>query len=87
MMTDYFLSIGADSFRQACQIKSQMIQGENYSSNIDWNITNKLFINKNKYILSANPDKDKFIDFEQWDDDECKYAADSLSWNIMTEED
>lgn len=87
MLTDYCLSIGADSFRDAYLIKKDM-EKEYYSQynhvydRIDTSIKYNFLI-FNGQVISLNPSKDKFSDAVGWNDEYCKYNADSFTDEIM----
>jgi hypothetical protein len=87
MLTDYCLSIGANSFREAFLIKNDM-EKEYYSQynhvydRIDTSIKYNFLI-FNGRVISLNPSKDKFSDAVGWNDEYCKYNADSFTDEIM----
>jgi hypothetical protein len=88
MLTDYCLSIGANSFREAYLIKKNMeneyydLQRGNVYDRID---TNKkyTYLIVRKGVISLYPQKDKFSDAMGWDDEYCKSYADSFAGEIM----
>lgn len=86
MLTDYFKSIGANSFREAIMIKKN-IANEYYGLN---KVTDRIdtlakytFLIINEGIIVLNPDRDKFSDAMRWNDDHCRIEADSLADEIM----
>ena len=88
MLTDYCLSIGADSFRDAYLIKKDM-EDEYYSvyrgnvyDRIDTNIKYPFLIFR-RHVISLYPDKDKFSVAIGWNDESCKYNADTFASEIM----
>jgi hypothetical protein len=88
MLTDYCLSIGANSFREAYLIKKNMeneyydLQRGNVYDRID---TNKkcAYLIVRRGVISLYPQKDKFSDAMGWDDEYCKSYADSFAGEIM----
>lgn len=86
MLTDYCLSIGANSFRDAYLIKKARKERK-YSKVYDRIDTSvKLpYLIINGYTISVNPDKDKFRDAVDWNDEWCKcnaeVFADEVKWN------
>lgn len=87
MLTDYCLSIGANSFREAFLIKNDM-KKEYYSQynhvydRIDTSVKYNFLIFDNR-VISLNPSKDKFADAIGWNDEYCKYNADAFASEVM----
>lgn len=87
MMTDYFLSIGADSFREAF-LKKCNIADDYYGHNgnvydrIDTNVKYDFFV-INRHILCLYPEKDRFCNAVGWDDETCRAFADSYASEAM----
>lgn len=85
MMTDYFLNIGANTFREAYLKKSEMAD-EYYGVQIRWdekidsNIKYPFFVHNN--TISLYPDNELFRDFMGIDDDGVKHMADWISYDV-----
>lgn len=87
MMTDYFLSIGANSFRDAflkkCEIADDFYDHRgNVYDRIDTNVKYPFLI-FNKHVISLYPSKDRFCEAARWDDDYCRNHADSIAGEVM----
>ena len=83
MMTDYFNSLGATSFREAVKIKMKQIDdyyskknGQYASTRIDTMKKFPILVCKSSYIISLHPENDKFKDVVRWDDDVIDANAD-----------
>ena len=89
MLTDYILSLGANSFREAILKKKEMVDefyghGEKIYQKIDTSIKYD-FYNFKYGIISLYPEKDLFKDAMGWDGDEVRNWADSFASIIMYE--
>ena len=91
MLTDYLLSIGANSFREGYQIKDKMAD-EYYShgrvtDRINTDVKKDFIIINN--CLIVDPTKETFADLAKyvlrWDDEGLRYNADSLAYEIASE--
>lgn len=92
MLTDYLLSIGANSFREGYQIKDSMANeyyntGKIYDK-IDTSFKKEFMIFGN-YCIVIEPTKEKFADLAKYglnsNEDDLRYYADSLSYEIANE--
>ena len=92
MLTDYLLSIGANSFREGYQIKKNLAEeyygyGKVYDR-IDTNFKKEFLVIDDRIII-VDPTKEFFCDLVKygfnWDDDTMKYEADNLSYEIANE--
>ena len=88
MLTDYCLSIGADNFRQAYVIKKKQ-EDNKYNKVYDRIDTSvKLpYVIVGNYVISLNPDKDKFIDAVGWNEEDCKNYAEMLAYEAYENQD
>jgi len=89
MFTDYSLSIGGKTFRDTCRKKIKISDEYNGHDDTYKRIdTSKKygFLVVDKYTLSLNPNIDKFRDAMRWDDEHCKYYADSVAYEVMNED-
>lgn len=93
LATDYFRSLGASSYREACQIKKKNVEdyysekrGGYASERIDTRKVMSFYVNDYSRVVSVNPEKDLFMDFMGWDTDDAKYKADGLSYEIFHDE-
>ena len=88
MLTDYLLSIGANSFREGYKIKKQIADeyyGSQYNKVYDRIKTDEKipFLTLNKHIVIPNPNKTLFKDITNWDNDYMKYYADTIAYEVM----
>ena len=88
MMTDYFNSLGAKSFRDAIRIKKKLSDdyfskkyGQYASTRIDTMRKFPLLLCKSSYIISLQPNVDKFKDVVRWNDDVLEANADYITQN------
>lgn len=88
MLTDYCLSIDANSFRDAYLIKKEM--GKEYYGALYGKVYDRIdtsvkynFLVFGNHVISLYPNKDKFSDAIGWNDEYCKYNADSITDEIM----
>lgn len=93
LATDYFKSLGASSYREACQIKKKNVvdyysekRGGYASERIDTRKMMSFYVNDYSRVVSVNPEKDLFMDFMGWDADDAKYKADNLSYELFHDE-
>jgi hypothetical protein len=87
MLTDYMLSLGADSFPQGIRIKREIAneyydnmygRSSNFYEKIDTEEKNAFYTFG--YVVSLNPNKDLFRDAVSWNDDDLQmYAQDFTS--------
>ncbi len=92
MLTDYFVSIGANSFSDAYKIKKQMVDDyytqlngnkpKDYFDNIDTNKTVTILTFDN-YTLIPDPQKEKFVDLLNLVDYDPKYFANEVAKEVM----
>lgn len=87
MLTDYFRSIGATSFREGIRKKNELVD-EYYMSrrsmdDVDTQ-TPKLVAVVNNSVVSLYPDKDRFIDTlsERWIEN-LRYTADAIAYEVL----
>lgn len=93
LATDYFKSLGANSYREACQVKKKNADDYYYekcgwyaSERIDTRKVMPFYVNDYSRVVSVNPEKDLFMDFMGWDADDAKYKADYLSYELFHDE-
>lgn len=90
MLTDYILSIGANSFREACIKKKEMVD-EHYGGNkdlwkkIDTNVKYNFYVFRYG-VISLYPEKDLFKDAMSWNDTETKDWAEAVTSIVMYED-
>lgn len=90
MLTDYILSIGANSFREAYVKKKEMVD-EHYGGNedlwkkIDTNVKYNFYVFRYG-VISLYPEKDLFKDAMSWNDTETKDWAEAVASIVMYED-
>lgn len=90
MLTDYILSIGANSFREAYVKKKKMVD-EHYGGNedlwkkIDTNVKYNFYVFRYG-VISLYPEKDLFKDAMSWNDTETKDWAEAVASIVMYED-
>jgi hypothetical protein len=84
MLTDYILSIGANSFREACRKKNNAIEYKyaKIYDRIDTQYQRNFLIINNEVIV-ADPSKTLFKDTMRLDDEGIKKLADTMSYDIF----
>ena len=90
MLTDYFLSIGANSFREACSIKKKMskdyyskLNGQYASSRIDTMKKEMVLVSKANYRIVLYPEKERFSYVMDWNEDWIKSNADTMAYDAF----
>ena len=85
MLTDYCLSLGANSLPEAINKKKGTIQKRfgygNVYDRIDTSAKIPYYVVDN-YVISLHPDTDRFADAIMWDDDKCRSYAEVLAGEI-----
>jgi len=88
MLTDYLLSIGANSFRQGYKIKKEIAEDyfeekhNGYTKpKIDTMKKLPILVSNSTNIIILNPQKDLFKDIMAWDDERCNYEAEYIAEN------
>ena len=83
MLTDYILSIGANSFREACRKKNDAIEYKyaKIYDRIDTQYQRNFLIINN--VIVADPSKTLFKDTMRLDDEGIRNLADTMSYDIF----
>ena len=88
MLTDYLLSIGANSFRQGYQIKKEIANDyfeekhKGYTTpKIDTLKRLPILVSISTHVIILNPQNDLFKDILAWDDERCNYEAQYIAEN------
>lgn len=90
MLSDYCMSIGAKSFRDAYLLKKEM--GKEYNQcgyvydRIDTSVKYNFIVVRN-HVLSLYPNKDRFSDAMGWDNDMCQNYAEAFADEITQDYD